>query len=211
VPSEPFYLSGGTALAEYYLQHRFSDDLDFFTRDRANFASANNRVREAASAARLAISDVVVGDYSVRYRLDGDVVTDHQLQKVEFLYDPAPYQRDPSRIGAALVDSLLCIAIKKVDALHNRTEIKDFIDFYLAVQKGGYSVTDLIAVAKAKNGAIDEWAVAAQFDSFDSLMPLDDFKRLYMKSEISVDAISEFYRTWAGRVFEAFGNRRQPS
>src|SRR5882762_3574160 len=159
VPSEPFYLSGGTALAEYYLQHRFSDDLDFFTRDRANFASANNRVREAASAARLAISDVVVGDYSVRYRLDGDVVTDHQLQKVEFLYDPAPYQRDPSRIGAALVDSLLCIAIKKVDALHNRTEIKDFIDFYLAVQKGGYSVTDLIAVAKAKNGAIDEWEI----------------------------------------------------
>lgn len=26
-----FYLSGGTALACYYLHHRFSDDLDFFT------------------------------------------------------------------------------------------------------------------------------------------------------------------------------------
>lgn len=25
-----FYLTGGTALAEYYLQHRTSDDLDFF-------------------------------------------------------------------------------------------------------------------------------------------------------------------------------------
>ena len=25
-----FYLSGGTALAEYYFQHRLSDDLDFF-------------------------------------------------------------------------------------------------------------------------------------------------------------------------------------
>ena len=26
-----FYLSGGTALAEYYLHHRYSEDLDFFT------------------------------------------------------------------------------------------------------------------------------------------------------------------------------------
>lgn len=26
-----FYLAGGTALAEYYFHHRYSDDLDFFT------------------------------------------------------------------------------------------------------------------------------------------------------------------------------------
>src|SRR3989338_4952937 len=31
-----FYLSGGTALAEYYLQHRYSEDFDFFT-DEENF------------------------------------------------------------------------------------------------------------------------------------------------------------------------------
>src|SRR6059036_1225209 len=85
-----YYLSGGTALAEYYLQHRYSDDLDFFTRDRESFKQATPRVREAALAARLEITDVVAMDYSVRYRLDGDVVREHQLQKVEFLYDPAP-------------------------------------------------------------------------------------------------------------------------
>lgn len=28
-----FYLSGGTALAEFYLQHRLSEDLDFFTQE----------------------------------------------------------------------------------------------------------------------------------------------------------------------------------
>lgn len=27
-----YYLTGGTALAELYLHHRYSDDLDFFTR-----------------------------------------------------------------------------------------------------------------------------------------------------------------------------------
>ena len=28
---QSFYLTGGTALAAYYLQHRYSEDLDFFT------------------------------------------------------------------------------------------------------------------------------------------------------------------------------------
>jgi len=28
---QQFYLSGGTALAEYYLHHRLSEDLDFFS------------------------------------------------------------------------------------------------------------------------------------------------------------------------------------
>jgi predicted nucleotidyltransferase component of viral defense system len=27
----PFYLTGGTALGRFYLNHRYSEDLDFFT------------------------------------------------------------------------------------------------------------------------------------------------------------------------------------
>ena len=31
--SSLFYFTGGTALSEFYLQHRLSDDLDFFTQE----------------------------------------------------------------------------------------------------------------------------------------------------------------------------------
>lgn len=31
--ADNFYLTGGTALAAFYLQHRYSEDLDFFTAD----------------------------------------------------------------------------------------------------------------------------------------------------------------------------------
>jgi len=31
--SSNFYLTGGTALAEFYLKHRFSEDLDFFSQE----------------------------------------------------------------------------------------------------------------------------------------------------------------------------------
>lgn len=32
-----FYLTGGTALSRHYLNHRFSDDLDFFFNRSVNF------------------------------------------------------------------------------------------------------------------------------------------------------------------------------
>ncbi len=46
--TDAFYLSGGTALAEYYLQHRQSDDLDFFTRQVAALPLAEVRMDRSA-------------------------------------------------------------------------------------------------------------------------------------------------------------------
>jgi hypothetical protein len=36
-----FYLTGGTALAEYYLQHRLSEDLDFFSEKEFDIQAIN--------------------------------------------------------------------------------------------------------------------------------------------------------------------------
>jgi predicted nucleotidyltransferase component of viral defense system len=40
----PFYLTGGTALGRYYLDHRFSDDLDFFVNRDPGFKQGVNRI-----------------------------------------------------------------------------------------------------------------------------------------------------------------------
>lgn len=40
----PFYLTGGTALGRYYLDHRFSDDLDFFVNRDPGFKQGVNRL-----------------------------------------------------------------------------------------------------------------------------------------------------------------------
>lgn len=44
-----FYLTGGTAASRGYLQHRFSDDLDFFTNDDSEFSLWTERVIQALS------------------------------------------------------------------------------------------------------------------------------------------------------------------
>jgi hypothetical protein len=35
--STPFYLTGGTALGRFYLNHRYSEDLDFFVNHHSDF------------------------------------------------------------------------------------------------------------------------------------------------------------------------------
>jgi predicted nucleotidyltransferase component of viral defense system len=206
-PSEALYLSGGTALAAYYLEHRYSDDLDFFARDARAFRDINPRVIASVGDAGLDIVDVETGDHSVRYRLAGDTEQTHALQKVEFLFDPYPHMGQVQRFEDVLVDALLCIAIKKVDALHNRLEVKDYVDFYLTVNRERYLVNELIAIAKQKNGAIDEWMIAAHFDQIDSLVPLGDFGRLYMRVNIDLAGMVDFYKEWARRLFEVSKHR----
>ena len=44
-----FYLTGGTAASRGYLQHRFSDDLDFFVNDEPRFALWSERIVQALS------------------------------------------------------------------------------------------------------------------------------------------------------------------
>ena len=34
----PFYLTGGTALGRFYLNHRYSEDLDFFVNNEPEFS-----------------------------------------------------------------------------------------------------------------------------------------------------------------------------
>jgi predicted nucleotidyltransferase component of viral defense system len=44
-----FYLTGGTAASRGYLHHRYSDDLDFFVNDEADFVLWVERVIQALS------------------------------------------------------------------------------------------------------------------------------------------------------------------
>src|SRR3989344_5832659 len=52
-----FYLGGGTALAEFYLQHRYSEDLDFFSEQEFDpffITTIFKKIREKAGIERVA-------------------------------------------------------------------------------------------------------------------------------------------------------------
>src|SRR3989338_4948142 len=68
-----FFLSGGTALAEYYLLHRLSQDLDLFTSNQdLPFDSVNAEVLKIVSSHGLTIENQVTSETFLRYILASD-------------------------------------------------------------------------------------------------------------------------------------------
>lgn len=126
-----FYLSGGTALANYYLHHRLSDDLDFFTVEDVDSVF----LREFAEKLKSTL-----GAKSLRFERLHDRnqfffdLSGGEL-KVEFTRYPFHQLENPSRLERILVDSLRDIAANKLMALLDRFDPKDFVDLYFIFQQ----------------------------------------------------------------------------
>src|SRR5712691_5667306 len=140
---DPFYLSGGTALAAYHLGHRYSDDLDFFPRDRSNLEPAAHReqLERALGRSHLSIERSVRRGDHLQYFLSGDAGA-HPLVRVEFLFDTPEYFVAPQRRDEAFVDGLVAIGVNKLTVL-GRQEPKDYVDVFEIVRTGGLSIDDL--------------------------------------------------------------------
>lgn len=136
-------LTGGTALARCYLEHRFSDDIDFFTNlPRAGRVGADfvNTLRNAGFSVEIKTqNDTFLRAFVVDsdLRLQVDVAPDSTR-----LDDP---QMSP--LGA-FVHSLRDIAANKVSAYEDRAEVKDVIDLYYLSKR--FSWSEIFQGADAK-------------------------------------------------------------
>ena len=155
-----FYLSGGTALAEFYLHHRLSEDLDFFSEEEVDAAGLSALIKKISK--RGGITGVTYESSFNRnlffVRMAGGTV------KIEFTY--YPFQRiEPGRTyGALAVDSLLDIAVNKVFTISQKPRSRDFIDlFCILKEKSGWAFDDLVLQAQVKfDHHIDPLQLGAQ-------------------------------------------------
>src|SRR5437667_12258111 len=79
-----FYLSGGTALAEFYLQHRLSEDLDFFSMeevDSINIQVGLKSIQEKAGIDKIDFQQSFNRNLFFLHHKDGFI-------KIEFTYYP---------------------------------------------------------------------------------------------------------------------------
>lgn len=121
-----FYLTGGTAASRGYLQHRFSDDLDYFVNDDNRFGLWVERIIQALNKQwkcdvlmkeeRFARLNILQNDCSLKIEMVNDV---------------------PARIGSIQTHSILGrldsaenILANKVTALLDREEPKDLADIW---------------------------------------------------------------------------------
>lgn len=131
-----------------YLNHRFSDDLDFFVNDDANFQLWGDRCIQALSQS--SILSCQVNQREDRYLRLTVENADIQL-KIEMINDV------PSRVGKpwihptlGLIDSPENILANKVTAVLDREAPKDLADIWGLCCNKDYSLLNAISGAQGK-------------------------------------------------------------
>lgn len=144
-----FYLAGGTALAEYYLHHRKSEDLDFFTQEELNIESLK---KFSASVAKKVPLDKIeyqhgFGLYTFFFYPKREVAK----YKIDFGQYPFGTIEPSKRIEGISVESLYDIAVDKAHTVSVRPRFRDFIDLYLILQRNKeWNFRDLVKTGQEK-------------------------------------------------------------
>jgi len=154
--SEEFVLTGGAALAEFYFQHRLSNDLDLFTMDEHAFSEVGAQTGTLAQI-------VGASEKPIRALATLNQVTYERGEeevKVDFVRDSGPTFGEPLQKDNLRVDALENIGANKVLALFGRAAFRDYIDLYFILHEGGFTFEHLLSLAKQKDPGLQEFYLA---------------------------------------------------
>lgn len=189
--AESFFLTGGTALAAFYLNHRYSEDLDLFTLDHDALDVMEREIPALANEIRCA--------WSVKVKTtDFRALLLHRPPepslKIDLVRDAGAQFGAHQRFGNVIVDSMLNIAVNKVTALFGRTAAKDFVDFYFLLQQG-FDLNELMQMAKEKDLGFTEFYFAG---SLGEIRRVQDLPR--MLRPITLEELGAFYNALAAQI-----------
>jgi predicted nucleotidyltransferase component of viral defense system len=123
---QSFFLTGGTALAAYYLHHRLSKDIDLFTTSDEAFAQVQGAIEYIAPRLDCRVNRRAASPWFQQFFLERD---DIRLQ-VDTVRDADIQFGEHKHFGKVIVDALENIGANKITAIFGRTESKDFVDLY---------------------------------------------------------------------------------
>ncbi|MDO9580816.1 MAG: nucleotidyl transferase AbiEii/AbiGii toxin family protein [Bacteroidales bacterium] len=123
----PFYLTGGTALGRFYLNHRFSDDLDFFVNSAPGFTQEVKRIyKRLIGQLPVDTKSTVDTEEFVRIWIGGEV-----RMKLEFVNDTGKHLGPVLWSDEIPLDNPGNILANKLGAMLSRDEAKDVFDIVL--------------------------------------------------------------------------------
>jgi hypothetical protein len=142
-----FFLTGGAALAGFYLHHRETTDLDFFTHSGEAFERGAFALRAAASHLSATISVKQDAPGFKRYlvtRGDESVLVDTVWERIKAAYP------DKKTEGRIVLDSPEEITVNKLTTLVSRSEPRDIVDLML-LERSGFSIDAALPKALEKD------------------------------------------------------------
>lgn len=182
--STPFYLTGGTVVGRYLLEHRYSDDLDFFVNSIPNFKEEVDKVFDALKPTFEIELDNLQDSFARFFVSNGGVKL-----KMEFVNDVG------FRVGQPAIhpmgfkyDTWENILSNKLTAL-SRVAGKDFADVLFMSFRYSFNWKAVIAYSKQKDAWINEINISQQLHNFD-LNKLNDVKFI---ETVDTKTISDSY------------------
>ena len=158
----PFYLTGGTLLSRYILQHRYSDDLDFFANAISDFHEQVEKIMEGVKREIPKVELSNKQDSYVRfYVYEGEVIL-----KIEFVNDVKYTVGQKSKASSGInLDTWQNVLSNKVTAL-SRLAGKDFVDILFLSFHYAFNWENIIDEAKRKDASVYEIDVSQYFFNF---------------------------------------------
>lgn len=181
---ESFYLTGGTALSAFFLHHRISEDLDFFSEEPVGIKEVLAFLNSLPQ-----ISEV---QYERKYDRKIFLLrySSSRIMKVEFTTYPFPRLEKGPEVETIQIDSLRDILTNKLMVLTDRRDAKDYVDLYCAFKRQPQlDIEELIVQTERKFGVKGvQHILRGRF-----LEPIPSIGTLKMRETLDQEALTQFF------------------
>lgn len=196
--TDQFYFTGGTCLSAFYLKHRYSEDLDFFSCSEFNVTDVTSILN---SHKKILGVTTITFQQSFNRNIYFLTYKDRQNLKVEFTYFPFEQIEKNTKIKKMPVDSLLDIAVNKLFTIYQNPRGRDYFDlFFILKKQQKLTIMKLISLARIKfDTDIDYVQLGSQLLKV-TLLKDDPI----LVDSIHVSIIEEFIYKEAGKLKKEF-------
>lgn len=155
--SHHFFLTGGTALAEFYLGHRRSFDLDLFTGEGGLVYHFSRLLENRLSSAGLEVQPVRRLESFAEFiiKAGGEEV------RVQLAYDSPSRFHPPEETPLGKVNDFVDLAVDKFLAFFGRAEPRDAVDLFFLLKEA--TLEELMELAPKKDSGFDPYWLALAF------------------------------------------------
>ncbi len=158
----PFYLTGGTALGRFYLNHRYSEDLDFFVNEDDNYKEYMKLfAKQLENIFKVDKSKTLSYDNYTRFY----IYENETILKLDFVNDVKYRSGQPIEIYFGRIDTPLNILSNKISTIINRDEPKDIFDIVHLSLNYKFNWKSVFFETKEKN-IINEIDVEQRINTF---------------------------------------------
>lgn len=191
-----FYLTGGTALSRYYLNHRYSDDLDLFVNQHSEFKVQCQKVFDIIRSSKIDFETGTTSDSFIRIFIQKE----EARITVDFVNDvPFHYGGFEKFETFHQVDNWRNILSNKICAL-TRLEPKDTIDLLFIAKRYLFSWEEVLKEAKEKDLWVEPLGVSKVIKDFNPKL----FKAIKWVKPIAKDKLIKNLKTLHRDIF--YGN-----